>query len=161
MLFQKKYLIGQEMVRRGLISQDNLDVALIEHERSGDRLGRILVQCGFITDDDLLGVLSDQLGLPVFKIREIEVPAAVIEKVPANIARQYKIVPVSTDDEKITICMSDPLSKKEIDEIAAHLKKPVAIVIDSDKQVLFALKKYYGVTDKDDLDIIEDDQSGM
>jgi type IV pilus assembly protein PilB len=158
MLFQKKYLIGQELVRRGLISQDNLDVALIEHERSGDRLGRILVRCGFISDDDLLVVLSEQMGLPVFKIRDIEVPAAVIEKVPAKIARQYKIVPVSADDVKITICMSDPLSKKEIDEISAHLKKQVTIVIDSDKQVLFSLKKYYGVTDKDDLDIIEEDR---
>ncbi len=161
MLFQKKYLIGQELVRRGLISQDNLDVALIEHERTGDRLGRILVRCGFISDEALLEVLSDQLGLPIVQLRQTEIQDTVIEKVPAKIARQYKIVPVRADEDKITICMSDPLSKKEIEEISAHLKKQILIVIDSDKHVLAAIKKYYGITDRDDLELIEEERPEM
>ncbi|MFC1809540.1 type II secretion system protein GspE, partial [Candidatus Omnitrophota bacterium] len=86
MLFQRKYLIGQELVRRGLISQDNLDVALMEHERQGDRLGRILVRCGFISEEELLNVLSDQLGLPVHKVMEDEIPEDVVRRIPDKIA---------------------------------------------------------------------------
>lgn len=158
MLFQKKYLIGQELVRRQLISQENLDVALMENERTGDRLGRILVRCGFISEDDLLNVLSDQLGLPVYKVLEKEIPQDVIDAIPAKLARAHKIIPVKKDEHTLTICMSDPLSQKEIDDIIAHIKKKISIVIDSDKNVLQCIKKYYGVTDKKDLEELEEEE---
>lgn len=157
MLFQKKYLIGQELVRREMISQDNLDDALMENERTGDRLGRVLVRCGFISEDDLLNVLSDQLSLPILRVLEQEIPQEVIGLIPEKLARQYKIMPVKQNEDSITVCVSDPLSPKEVEEVMTHLKRKAEIVIDSDMNVLRAIKKYYGVIDKNDLNALDDD----
>lgn len=158
MLFQKKYLIGQEMVRRGLISQDDLDIALIEHEKQGVMLGKILVRFGFVSEDDLLSVLSDQLGLPICRLAEHDITADVLACVPAAVARKYKVVPVINEAACLTICMSDPLGSRNIEEIKNILKRDVIVVIDSDRHVLAAVKKYYGLMDADDLDFIGDDE---
>lgn len=158
MLFQKKYLIGQELVRRGLLSQDNLDFALIEHERQGMKLGQILIKCGFISEDDLLQVLSDQLGLSVYRVNDAEIAPEIIRLVPDLMARKHKMIPVTEQDGALTVCMSEPFEQKEIEEIQQKLKKKLTVVMDSDKNVLRAIKKYYGLTDNDDLDFIDDDE---
>ena len=158
MLFQKKYLIGQELVRRGVISQDHLDEALIEHERSGLKLGKILVKWGYCTEDDLLKVLSDQLSIPVFRISDTVIPDAVVKLASESVARKYKLVPVREDDKTITVCMSEPFDPREIEAVKSYFKKPLVIVMDSDRNVLRAIRKYYGLIDKDDLEFIEDEE---
>mgnify|MGYP006301091047 CR=1 FL=1 len=151
MLFQKKYLIGQELVRRSLITQDDLDMALIEHERKGEKLGKILVAGGFISEDDLLTVLSDQLSLPIYRIHETEIDNNILERIPKRIARKYKVIPVAEDNTSLTICMSEPLEQKIINEIQENVDKKISVVMDSDKHLVQAVRKYYGLTEEDDL----------
>jgi len=151
MLFQKKYLIGQELVKRGKISQEDLDFALIEHERKGKRLGQMLIDCGFIKEDDLLEILAEQLGVSIQKILDIEIPKEILSKIPIDIVREYRLVPIEEIDKKLTICISSPLTPEQLEKIKSLVGKELKIVLDSDINVLKVIKKYYGLRDEDDL----------
>jgi len=157
MLFQKKYLIGQELVKRGKISQDDLDFALIEHERKGKRLGQMLIDCGFIKEDDLLEVLADQLGISIEKILNIEIPKEILSKIPTEIVREYRLIPIGETDKQLTVCTSGPLTSEQHERLKSLIRKELKIVLDSDINVLKVIKKYYGLRDEDDLQTSEKD----
>lgn len=158
MFFKKKYLIGQELVRRGKLTQDNLDFALIEHENKGGRLGHILIKCGFIQEMDLLEVLSDQFQLPIEKNLSEVIEKGALEKIPSKLSRELKFIPVREDADTFTVCISEPLEVKEIEKIENSVHKKVKMVINSDKNVLKMIKQHYGLTDDKDIDFLDEDE---
>ncbi|MEI6987480.1 MAG: hypothetical protein WCK65_15275 [Rhodospirillaceae bacterium] len=100
---------GEQLVGLGLLTQDQLDVALHEKQRCGKMLGAVLVDLGFITDNKLSEFLSDRTGFETFISATTVIDPDVIGYLPKQIATRYRILPISISDDAVTVVAADPL----------------------------------------------------
>src|SRR3970040_947493 len=85
--------LGDVLVNEGLITQENLQRALVEQKGSTEKLGSILVRLGLIQEDQLIGFLSRQYGIPSITLSQLDIDPDVVKLVPAQIAKKYAGVP--------------------------------------------------------------------
>src|ERR1051325_12220474 len=100
--------LGEILIERRLITQEDLDRALELQRERGDKLGKILVDLGFIAMRDVLAALSDQLAVPLAALDEPPPVSPEIQGPSARFMRQCSFLPVSVDDSTVTIAMADP-----------------------------------------------------
>ena len=143
MIFNKNFLIGQELVRRKLINQEQLDKGLILHEEKGIRLGRALIELGFINENDLINVIADQLSIEHVNLNELEISSELLSYISKDIAQQYNVFPVSFTSGILTVCVSDPLNTEMIHELQKKLSNNIKLSIASKEVIQNAIKKYY------------------
>ena len=145
MPYKETDLIGQLLIQKGLITVEVLERALAQQEHSQERLGDILIKLGLISDDDFYRILSQQSGVEYVKIKDIKIDPLIIEKIPAKFACHYELIPIDITDNTITVAMANPLDIHTIDDIRLLLKKDIKAVLASRKEILEAIKRYYGV----------------
>jgi len=98
--------LGQLLKEMELISEGQIQEALQIQKERGGALGQILVDLGFVSEDEMLFALGAQAGMDVVNLDDAEIPSDVINKVPPSIANIYRIVPVSLDDGILTVAMA-------------------------------------------------------
>jgi type IV pilus assembly protein PilB len=136
--------LGELLVRRNIISPDQLKKALGETKSNGSRLESTLVKLGFIKEDELLSFLSAQYRVPSIKISKMEINPSVVKHVPASIAKKYFVIPTNRIGAKLTLAMVDPSNIPVIDEVKFITGFRVEPVVASETEVIDAIKKYYG-----------------
>lgn len=138
-------LIGQLLVAEGRLDPDDLDRALREHHKSGERLGTVLIKMGLATEEEVLQALAKQLNIPYVRVSELEIPQEVISSVPAKLVTHYGFVPLSCKDNVMQVVVSDPLDMHLLDDLRLVLKKEVEPVVSTSKEIREAIKKFYGI----------------
>lgn len=141
----KPELIGQFLIMKGLINMESLERALLDQEQRRDLLGETLIKLGLITADQFYAALSEQLGLEYVILRDVQIDAATINEIPAKFACHYELMPVKIENNIITVAMANPMDIHTIDDIKLLLKKEVKTVLAGRVDILEAIKKYYGV----------------
>ena len=143
MIFNKNFLIGQELVRRNLINQEQLDKGLILHEEKGIRLGRALIELGYIDENDLINVIADQLSIKHINLSDISVTQEILDCISVDIAKKYDAFPIAYEHDILTICVSDPLNTELIHELQKNIVKNIKLAIASKNAIHNAIKKHY------------------
>src|SRR3990172_1710020 len=102
---QAKRHIGQILIDQGILTEDQLRIALLEQMKSHLPVGRLLVQLGFVSEATLRDALSEKLGLQTVDLSHIIVDPAALKMLPRELARRYRMFPVAFDRqaEKILI----------------------------------------------------------
>lgn len=113
--------MGERMVAMGLITEDQLNVALQEKKISGKMLGEILVELSFIEEDTLTLFLAESSGFGVFDPRNTIVDAEALAILNKTIAQQHNILPISFSGEVIYVAMSDPYDVVALDTLKRFL----------------------------------------
>jgi len=145
MAIKESELIGQVLVTRNLITIEQLERALIEQENSGGMLGVILIKLGFMKEEDLYNILSEQFGTKYVKLKNITISHETIEKIPAKFVTHYKLIPIEFDGNTITVATFNPLDLHTLDDLKLLLGNDVTAVLSSEHDIMDAIKKYYGV----------------
>jgi type IV pilus assembly protein PilB len=150
--------IGDRLISRGVISPDQLEFALKEQKRTGERLGAILRQLNLITEDDLAKSLAEAAGIEHLSIRSLSIDPNVVNALPEAVARKYKVFPVAAENNSVTVAMADPLDVAAIDRIQQQTRRYVKVVSSTEFDILTTIDKYYGaVRDSGSLEeLIED-----
>ncbi len=114
--------IGELLVRRGSIDSAQLQSALAHQRRWGGRLGRAIVQLGFMQERAMLETLSEQLAVPFVEIGDRPIPKPVLALVPQKLVRARKVLPLelagSARRGPLVVALADPADLRVIDEIA-------------------------------------------
>ena len=92
--------LGQTLLVKGIISQDQLNIALTEQKKFKAPLGKVLVTLGFVTEATIRDILSETLGQISIDLENTIVDPTAIALVPKDMARRYHVLPVSYDAEK-------------------------------------------------------------
>jgi len=142
---KKNVYLGQMLIERGVISEEQLKVALHEQKKTKAFLGSILVTLGFATEGQVLPVVSEKLKIDYIKIKDLELKADILKKVPAKFALHYKLMPVKLEGDILTIALSDPLNIHTLDDVSLLVGLKVKPALASEKDILEATRKYYGV----------------
>jgi len=141
----KTNLLGDILIKKNLITREQLEIGLNEHEKTGDFLGATLVKLGLIKEEELYPVISKQIGIPYCKLKDFDIDGGVFEKIPAKFACHYKIMPVKFEDNVLTIAMEDPLDVRTLDDISLFLGFKAEPVLAGFSDISEAIKKYYGL----------------
>lgn len=143
--------LGEIMVQRtGFIDRFQLDEALRQQAQTGrKRLGRILVEMGVITHEQLQIALALRLGIPYVSLELMEIPSAALSLVPNDIAFRHKVVPLGVLSGVLVVALSDPLAEQIIETIGFHVGCRVKVVMASPRDILLTLSKYYSKSDED------------
>lgn len=137
-------LLGQLLIERGLLPPDDLDKALALQKERRDRLGKILVDLGFISQRDLYTALSEQLGIPRVDPAELtELPAEAAKLSPAFL-RQFLLYPYRVDDGRILVAMADPLDTENIRVVERFVGRKVEAHLATEAEIVRALELSFG-----------------
>lgn len=139
------YKLGETLIKKKLVSKEQVDQAIEEKKKTGEFLGQILIRMGYIKEADLLNLLAEQLGIPYVKLKEIAIDEAAIKKVPPKFVWHYNIMPTKFDDNVLTIAVSDPMDMVATDDIEINLGYRVERVLAGKDDISWAIKEYYGV----------------
>ncbi len=136
--------IGQILVDLGFISEQQLELLLEEQQQhKGELLGQIAIRMGLINDDQLAQALAEQFNLQVIQLNDVVVPPEVLNRITEPMAQLYKIVPVSFQDNTLTIAMCEPQKLSVIDELRSFLGYDIRPVVTTERQINRALERYY------------------
>jgi type IV pilus assembly protein PilB len=99
--------IGELLVKENYITPNQLEAALKQQSQNGGRLGSILINLGFVEDDDITALLSRKYGVPSINLDFYEIDPAVIKLIPIDVAQKYMIVPLSRVGTTLTVASAD------------------------------------------------------
>jgi len=149
-------MIGEILVDEGLVGRADLQEALKIQQERGGVLGQILVELGYVDEDDILMALGHQAGMEVVDLENMDIPEEVIRKVQPSVADAYKILPISFDGGVLTVAMADPLDVHHLDDLRFMLDCDVVGAVASEKAVLDGVKRYYGSQQESLDDLLKD-----
>jgi len=136
--------LGEILLKESLITQDQQDKALEFQRSNGGKLGSCLTKMGYITDDDITGVLSRQYGVPSINLKYYEIDPNVIKLIPQDTALRYQVVPLSRVGSVLTIAMTDPTNVFAMDDIKFMTGFNVEPVVASESAIGEAIGRFYG-----------------
>ncbi|HUA84545.1 MAG TPA: type II secretion system ATPase GspE [Bryobacteraceae bacterium] len=140
--------LGEILLARGQIGQDDLDRALELQRERGDKLGKILVDLGFIAARDILSALAEQLEVPLLVIDNAPASSPETETLSPKFLRQFKCLPVALHDHTVTLAMADPLDFETRSTVESCTGLKVQAGIAAEQEILDAIDKFYGQTEK-------------
>jgi general secretion pathway protein E len=149
--------LGEILIERKKIEPDELDRALELQLERGDKLGKILVDMGLIAQRDVLVALSDQMGVPLVTIDGPPPSAPEIERLSHRFLRQCRAYPIALAESTLTVAMADPMDFETIAAIRAFSGFQLSIALAAEQEVLDAIEKYYGETERETLGAIGED----
>jgi len=145
---QAKRHIGQILIDQGILTEDQLRIALLEQMKSHLPVGRLLVQLGFVSEATLRDALSEKLGLQSVDLAHIIVDPAALKMLPRDLARRYRMFPVALDRQakKFIVALADTNNIVAVDQLRAHLKGDLEIELRlaGDSEIERAIEHYYG-----------------
>lgn len=140
--------LGQQLLDRGLISPDQLRVALAEQQSQHLALGRILVTLGFISESTLRESLGHSLGTRTLDLARTVPDPAALAMLPKHMAQRYQIVPVSVDENRnaIVVALADVHDLVALDRLRAHLPGDMGIepVLAAASEIARSIDSHYG-----------------
>jgi len=156
-----KLSLVQTLLDEGLIDDSQLSECQELEQTTGQPLDRVLKNKGYVSEDNLLEILSKTLRLPLkTDLDKTEVPKEFTQKVPAQFARNYNLIGLSRDNGSFEVATCDPLDFHPMDDLAALLSATVVPVLASRSEITSLINKAYqkSSTDVDELlEGIEDD----
>ncbi len=136
--------IGQILVDLGFIADDQLELLLDEQKRRpGELLGKLAESMGLITDEQLAQALAEQMAMKVITLSELALAPNVIQLVTEPMAQLYRIIPVDFKDDTLTVAMSEPQKLTVLDELRTLLGYTIKAMVATDREVQKALERYY------------------
>ncbi len=153
-----KMRLGEMLLQQGYITEPQLEKALEEQKKTGQRLGRTLVSLGFLPEERLIEILSAQLDVPFIKLETFTFDADASTYLSDEICRRYDVVPLFVSDKTLTIAMADPTNIRVVDIVKFKSRMDVDIVMASKKEIQTAVDRMYaGSGDQESLaDLIRD-----
>ncbi|MFS2002042.1 GspE/PulE family protein [Duganella sp. CT11-25] len=143
-----KLPLGKLLIQKGVISEDQLRIALIEQKRSSEPLGKLLITLGFVTEATVREALSENLNQQSADLNSLVVDAIALKLIPKEVAKRYRVFPIVYEraTDNLILAMSDTSNIVALDQISAMLVKGITItpLLVNESDIQRAIDQYYG-----------------
>ncbi len=109
----------------------------------GGLIGEIMVELGFVKEEDIAQALTAQYGFPYLPLESYDISPEVIKLIPENVAKQYNLIAIDRIGNLLTISMSNPLNTQAIEDIEVLAGSKIQVFISTMTDINNAIKKYY------------------
>jgi len=141
---KSKKLIGQVFLERGLIDEEELRTALNLQAESREKLGKLLVDLGYVSEKDCLAVVSEHLNIAALTIADYP-PGPVLDNVLTfRFMKQCKFIPVGLEESVLTLAMTDPLDSATLDSVRQATGFQLRPLLGAESEIMDMLEKFYG-----------------
>ena len=137
--------IASLLLDRGLISRAQLEEALAEQRATGERLDRVLVRMGLVSQGQVLQVIGDQFQMPVVDLQSINIDSEVLQALPAKLVFRQNCVPIARTGDTLTVATSDPFELSVLDELKLLTGCSIEIVLADEEELRKFIRERYGV----------------
>jgi len=165
--------LGDLLVADGLLTADQLKKALAEQRGSPEKIGSVLIRLNYLNDEQLIGFLSRQYGVPSITLSQLDIDSEVLRLVPAPIARKYEVIPVRRMGNSLALAMADPTNVFALDDISFMTNLQVLPLVASQTAIKRAIDRNYESkteaitsvlsdmqTDLANVEVVEDGEEG-
>ena len=149
---RSKGRLGERLIAKGVLDADDLEKALELQRERGERIGRILVDLGFVAPRDVLTTLAEQLEIELLTAERFPEIAPEIEGIPPRTMRQFLFLPVAQEADVLWVAMADPLDFETISTIRRFSGCDVQTALAAETDILDAIDRYFGAEEKRDDD---------
>src|SRR5258708_15156479 len=144
----EKLRLGDVLTGQKLISQDQLKFALDEQKRSGRRLGRVLIDSGILTEEQIAEALGRQLGMPHIALKHFNTQNDLVRRLPEAQARRHRAILLEDRKDRYLIGLADPTDLFAYDELTRILKRELEVAVVGESQLLQAIDRGYRRTEE-------------
>ena len=132
----EKVRLGDLLVQQKLISQEQLALALEQQKSSGRKLGRVLVDNAFVTEENISESLAKQLSIPYINLKSCDIKLELVRLIPESQARQFGAIVLEERNGRLLVGMADPTNLSAFYQIALIVKRgmDVAVVTEGDRK---------------------------
>ena len=166
---QHRKRLGQILMERGYITQEQLDEALEEHRKNETRLGFHLVSLGHVDEEQLGEVLELQYDIPAVELSEIDVEEDLLDLVPSEFASKNLVLPIERNGRTLTVAMATPNDLSLIDdlrfrtglEVKPRVASAYALRHAIEKQYLGLNERFSGILEeleKEEVEVLEEEE---
>jgi type IV pilus assembly protein PilB len=145
---QTQLPIGQLLMSKGVISEDQLRIAVQEQHKNHQPIGALLVRLGFLSEATIRDVMSENMGKESVDLTTVIVDSAAIALIPKDMARRYQLLPLSVDaaSKHLIIAIADPNNILALDQVRAllHGEYQLTTQVASESDIVRAIDQYYG-----------------
>ena len=145
--------LGEILIERRQITQEDLDRALELQRERGDKIGKILVDLGFVAQRDVLSALAEQLQVPVLSMDAPPAVSPELETLSPRFLRQFRCFPVAQHDHTVTLAMADPLDFETRATVTSCSGLAVLPGIATEQEIIDAIDRYYGQSAKNETEV--------
>lgn len=135
--------LGEILVKRGVLTEQQLEMALEEQRRTGTRIGQVLIALNLLNEEQITEARAFQLDFEYANLQDYQFNSELISLVPENIARAYKAIPLSMSEDSLTLAMANPMDIEAIDLIQFETKCRVVSVLATEWRIQNAIEKEY------------------
>ena len=135
--------LGQLLVKKRIIDEDQLRAVLARQKGEGARLGEMLVRLGLVSKRDVLSSLATQPGFLLDSVALAQVKPAVAQLVPRRVAERLTCIAVALDGERLSVAMADPLDFSAIEQVSAITGAQVEPLLAGASDVELAIRLHY------------------
>ncbi len=139
----QKLLIGEILIKRNRITQEQLDSALVEQKKEKAFIGEILVKLGYVEERDIVVALVVQCGLPYIAINKYFVAPEILKLIPKEVASKEKVVPLDRIGNILSLVMTSPLNEEKKSYLEKMTQCNIATFIATKSEIEEAIAKFY------------------
>ncbi len=140
--------LGDILMREGLITRDQLTVALAEQKSTGHRLGYVLVKLGLVQELEVTKVLARQSRMPAVDLTRFEVDPKIIKLVPSDFALKHVVLPLKREGRTLTVAMADPTNTGVLDDLKFITRYDLFPVIAGEYTLRNLIEKHFESSDE-------------
>ena len=144
----EKVRLGELLLKQNLINDEQLRLALEQQKKTGRRLGRVIVDSGYVTEKNLSEALARQLNVPFVDLKSFDVQLAAVKLLPEAQARRFRVLPLSFDGARVVVGMVDPTDLFAYDELLRLLKREVEPAVVTESTLLETFDRVYRRTEQ-------------
>lgn len=139
--------LGEFLLESKLINREQLNEARRRQRETGRRLGRVLIDLGYVKEQDIVNALESQLGISKVSLYDAALNNEVLRLLPESLARRYQAVPVKREGNKLTVAMADPLNIMALDDLRATTGLEIVPVLADEDEINQVLENSFGLQD--------------
>ncbi len=141
---KSKKKLGEMLIEAGLLSEDQLRQAVIDHKRNNLKLGQFLVREGIISGSQIADLISQQLKIDKYYPERYPIDMNLTDVLPLELAQKYQAIPVTKTNYLLTLAMTDPMDIDALDAIEVYTNMEVEAIICTYQEWNHLLGSLYG-----------------
>ena len=144
----EKIRLGEILLQQKLLTEDKLKAALEEQKRSGRKLGRIFIDAGYVTEEQIGSALARQLQVPYINLKHFNIRPEVATRLPETLARRFRAIVLEDTGTFYRVGMADPTDLFAYDEINRVLKRDIQLAVVGESLLLQTIDRVYRRTEE-------------
>ena len=144
----EKFRLGDILVNQKFISQEQLNSALEDQKRTGRKLGRVIIENGFVTENEISEALARQMNIPFIDLKHFDVKPQAVRLLPETQARRFRAMVLEERTATVLVGMADPTDLFAYDELSKQLKREIELAVVNEGLMLETIDRLYRRTEE-------------